>query len=418
MASSLPNNPSLDRLKADARRLQRSITAFEPDAIALVRRCHPKPSIALADSRFALHDAQLTVARSYGFTGWPALVAYLRLAADFTVDPHAVDEDTLEQADRFCALSALRYDDDDAPPRWQTAADLIAEDPKLVDRHVWAAAAASDPVALRGHLAADPTLARRAGGPFGWVPLLYLTYSRAPLGRSQDDVLEAAAVLLDAGADPNAGYLWCGMSTPFTALTGVFGEGEQGARRQPRHPYDRALATLLLERGAHPEDQQTLYNRMFRQGNDHLEVLFAHGLGRVEPGPWHRRLGEAMETSEQMWARQIGWAAEHGFADRLVLLAEHGVDVSGVTVVEQSLPDDPNARDADGGTALHHAAWQGDLDRIRMLLAAGADPSITDGRFGTTPLGWAEHAYQSEAADLLRPVTQRAVAAIRAASAT
>ena len=407
MASSLPNNPSLDRLKADARRLQRGITTGEQDALDLVRRCHPKPSNALADvpSRFALHDAQLTVARSYGFTGWPALVHYLRIAANFTVDPHAVDEDALDPADRFCALSALRYDDDDAPPRWQTAADLLAADPRLVDRHVWAAAATSDPAALRRHLAADPTLARRAGGPFGWAPLLHLTYSRAPLDRSQDEVLEAATVLLDAGADPNAGYLWCGMSTPFTALTGVFGEGEQGPRRQPRHPYDQALAALLLDRGAHPEDQQTLYNRMFRPGDDHLELLFAHGLGRVEPGPWHRRLGEAMETQEQMWARQVGWAAEHGFADRLALLGAHGVDVSGVTVVEQALPDDPNELDAEGSTALHHAAWAGDLHRMGLLLDAGADPSITDGRFGTTPLGWAEHAYQSEAANLLRPAT-------------
>jgi hypothetical protein len=409
MASSLPNNPSLDRLKADARRLQRGIIAGERDAVELVERWHPKPSIALASnalteapSRFALHEAQLTVARSYGFTGWPALVAYLRITADLTVDPSAVDEDALDPADRFCALSALRYDDTDAPPRWQAAADLLADEPALVDRHVWAAAAASDPVALQRHLTADPTLARRAGGPFEWVPLLYLTYSRAPLDRSQDEVLDAAGVLLDTGADPNAGYLWCGMSTPFTALTGVFGEGEQGPRRQPRHPYDQALATLLLERGAHPEDQQTLYNRMFRPGDDHLELLFTHGLGRAEPGPWHRRLGEAMETSEEMWARQIGWAAEHGFADRLALLVEHGVDVSGVTVVEHSLPADPNELDADGGTPLHHAAWDGDLDRIRLLLGAGADASITDGRFGTTPLEWAEYAYQLEAADLLR----------------
>ena len=402
MASSLPNNPSLDRLKADARRLQRGVIAGEQDAVDLVQRWHPKPSIALADTRFALHDAQLTVARSYGFTGWPALVHYLRIAADLTVDPSAVGEDTLDPADRFCALSALRYDDDDAPPRWQAAADLLAEDATLVDRHVWAAAAASDPVALRRHLAADPTLARRAGGPFGWVPLMYLTYSRAPLGRSQGDVIAAGAALLDAGADPNAGYLWRGLSTPFTALTGVFGEGEQGPGRQPRHPYDQALATLLLDRGAHPEDQQALYNRMFRPGNEHLELLFAHGLGSAEPGPWHRKLGEAMETSEQMWARQIRWAAEHGFADRLVLLGEHGVDVSGVTVVERSLPADPNELDADGGTPLHQAAWDGDLDRIRLLLDAGADPSIIDGRFGSTPLEWAEYAYQLEAADLLR----------------
>lgn len=407
MASTLPNNPSLDRLRESARRLQRGVTASDPQALDLVRRHHPRPDIALGDvpDRFALHNAQLTVARCYGFSGWPALVHYLALAEDISVDPSGVDEDVLDPADRFCALASLRYDDADAPPRRRAAAKLLKADPGLVERHVWAAASAADPVAVGRHLAVRPALAAARGGPFGWVPLMYLCYSRAPIDRGEAEVLAAARLLLDAGADPNAGYLWCGMSTPFTVLTGVFGEGEQGPRRQPRHPFASALATLLLRRGAHPVDQQTLYNRMFRPDNAHLELLFAHGLADAAPSPWERLLGEAMETRAQMWQRQISWAAEHGFTDRLYLLARHGVDVSDVDVMVPAFPDDPNTRDDDGATPLHHAAWDGDLDLIERLLAAGADPTATDTRFGTTPLGWAEHAYQTEAADLLRPLS-------------
>ncbi len=44
MASSLPNNPSLDRLKADARRLQHGVTEGDQDAVDLVRRFHSNPS--------------------------------------------------------------------------------------------------------------------------------------------------------------------------------------------------------------------------------------------------------------------------------------------------------------------------------------------------------------------------------------
>lgn len=377
MASRLPSNPSIDHLRDEARALQRA-------------------------NRTPLHDAQSAVARSYGFSSWPRLVHYLRDAAELSIDPGALDENALKTADRFCSWASLRYNETDAPPRWQAAAELLSTDPDLVDEHIWAAASAADPAALARHLTNRPALAKTRGGPFGWVPLMYLCYSRVPLGRTADDVLATAALLLDAGADPNAGYLWCGMSTPFTVLTGVFGEGEQGSRRQPRHPYAPELATLLLTRGAHPADQQTLYNRMFRADDSHLDLLFAHGVADAGPNPWELRLGEAMESRDEMWRRQVTWAAEHGFTARLDLLARHGIDVSGVDVVTPVFPDDPNAFDDEGATALHQAAWSGDLELIRRLLDAGADTTITDRRFGSTPLDWAEHAYQTEAAELLR----------------
>lgn len=376
MASRLPSNPSIDHLRVEARKLQRA-------------------------NRTTLHEAQFAVARDYGFSSWPNLVHYLRDATELGVDPGALDEDALGSVDRFCSWASLRYNETDAPPRWDAAAALLAAQPDLVDQHIWAAASAADPAALARHLTSRPALANTGGGPFGWVPLMYLSYSRVPLGRT-DDVLTAATLLLDAGADPNAGYLWCGLSTPFTVLTGVFGEGEQGPRRQPRHRFAHELATLLLNHGAHPVDQQTLYNRMFRADDSHLELLFTHGLADAGSSPWERRLGEAMESRDQMWRRQVTWAAEHGFTDRLELLARHGVDVSGVDVVTPVFPDDPNALDDEGATPLHHAAWSGDLELIRRLLAAGADATITDRRFGTTPLVWAEHAYQTEAADVLR----------------
>ncbi|WP_166907694.1 ankyrin repeat domain-containing protein [Mycobacterium sp. DL440] len=377
MASRLPSNPSIDHLRGEARALQRA-------------------------NRAPLHEAQLAVAQSYGFSSWPRLVHYLRDTAELGVDPGALDENALNAADRFCSWASLRYNETDAPPRWQAAAELLSTDPDLVDEHIWAAASAADSAALARHLGNRAALAKTGGGPFGWVPLTYLCYSRVPLGRTAGDVVATAALLLDAGADPNAGYLWCGMSTPFTVLTGVFGEGEQGPRRQPRHPFAPELATLLLASGAHPADQQTLYNRMFRADDAHLELLFAHGLADAGPSPWEARLGEAMETRAEMWRRQVSWAAEHGFTDRLDLLARHGIDVSGVDVVVPVLPDDPNAFDDEGATALHQAAWSGDLALIRRLLDAGADATITDRIFGSTPLDWAEHAYQTEAAELLR----------------
>ncbi|ANW64811.1 hypothetical protein BCA37_15575 [Mycobacterium sp. djl-10] len=305
----------------------------------------------------------------------------------------------LSAADHFCTLAVLHYDDTDAPPRFAAATAMLRSDPALPGVHLWAAAAAADPDAVAAHCAHDAAAASLRGGPMDWQPLLYLCYSRSC--GSVNDVLACATTLLDAGADPDAGFLWQGMTPPFTALTGVFGEGEQGPRRQPRHAADPALAELLLRRGAHPVDQQTLYNRMFRPDNAHLELLFGHGLADAGPGPWEMRLGHRMETRAQMWRRQLDWAAAHRFTDRLQLLESFGIDTSGVQIAAPPTPPDPLARDESGATALHHAAWAGDLPLLRRLLAAGADPAAVESRFGGTPGDWAAHAYQTEAAEVL-----------------
>jgi ankyrin repeat protein len=53
-------------------------------------------------------------------------------------------------------------------------------------------------------------------------------------------------------------------------------------------------------------------------------------------------------------------------------------------------------------TPLHHAAGAGDLEAVRILLEAGADPSAVDPEFNATPLGWAEFFEKPEAAAALR----------------
>ena len=85
----------------------------------------------------------------------------------------------------------------------------------------------------------DPSQASLVGGPHGWEPLLYLTYSRVPLGPGRSAVA-VARLLLEHGADPNAGYLWEGLIPPFTALTGALG----GGGTIPKHPEELALARV------------------------------------------------------------------------------------------------------------------------------------------------------------------------------
>ena len=350
---------------------------------------------------------------------------------------------------------------------------------------------------MRRLLAADPAAASREGGPYGWPPLLYLAYARHDLDVPEAAVLAVAQALLDRGADPNAGYLWHGLPSPFTVLTGVFGGGELGPDRQPHHPHAQALARRLLEAGADPNDAQALYNRMFESDDDHLALLLELGLGRVERrGPWPARLGNALPSPHDLVQDQLRWAITHDLRARVALLAEHGADLAepdadgrtpadlaalnGNTAIEAALmaagaasvqlwgadalvaaamrgdgetadelvAQDPGvvtaAREARPGllvwaasqhradavelllrlgwdvnargradapvempweTALHAAAGDGDLELARLLLTRGADPSLLDARFESTPLGWAGYFGRTELIALLEPVT-------------
>jgi hypothetical protein len=382
----LPDEPSLEHLRNQARDLQRALAAGDPAALGLAAEHHP----AGPQAPGSLSAAQLIVARQYEFGSWPRLRQHVETVQRYSRFPARMDQTAAGDtaADAFLRLACLTYEDT-GPEQWRQAGVRLRGQPGLTRGSAPAAAAAADTEELAAILAADPGAARREAGPYRWEPLFYLAYARHDPDISRDAVLEAARRLLAAGADPNAGYLWHGLPTPFTVLTGVFGEGERGPELQPRHPHAQALARLLLAAGAHPNDGQALYNRMFEPGNDHLELLLEFGLGTGDGGPWRRRLGGAAGTGtpEEEMRGQLGWAIAHGMTGRVRLLVEHGADFTtpgddGVSPAELAAttghPDiaaDLVARgapapDLDPPAAFAAAALAGDAEQARRLQAA------------------------------------------------
>ncbi len=352
-ARSLPEDPSLENLKKRVKRLYKQVRAGDAEAVALVREFHPRAEAALAG--FSLADAQLVAARGYGFASWPKLKQHLDAVGRFIWHPPAPKRPR-SPVDTFIRLSCLDYGVW-LPSNAEEARQLLAEHPELARANIYAAAAAGDVDAVRAALAREPSLVNTKGGPLQWEPLLYACYSRLNSADPNHSTLAVARLLLESGADPNAGFLWRGNIPPFTALTGAFGEGEDG-QNQPPHQHRDALARLLLDAGADPNDEQTLYNRHFNRDDGHLELLFPYGLGRDKGGPWFRRL-EQMHSPATIVAAELWSAARKSYFGRVKLLVGHGADVNA-----------PGWRN--GRTAYEEALMAGNLEIAEYLLQHGA----------------------------------------------
>jgi ankyrin repeat protein len=128
-------HPDLEQLKRQAKELLRDFTAAEPAAVAEVH-AHYRAADA---TKFALHDAQLVIARSYGFDSWPKLKAYVdgvtvRRLADAIRANDIAQVETMLRARPEIADLTMSYGDEHRPIHFavmQRSPELV----RLLMRH-------------------------------------------------------------------------------------------------------------------------------------------------------------------------------------------------------------------------------------------------------------------------------------------
>jgi ankyrin repeat protein len=155
------------------------------------------------------------------------------------------------------------------------------------------------------------------GGPRGWAPLLYVTHSCFA-------AVEPARELLDRGADPNAFF-----TNEYGRMSALY-----GAAGRVHHP---GLTRLLLERGANPDDGESLYHATEAASPDCVRVLLDHGASVEGTNALAHALDEDRVEHVRLLLEAGADPADGAYvahavrrgrgADVLRLLVEHGADV-------------------------------------------------------------------------------------------
>jgi ankyrin repeat protein len=252
-----------------------------------------------------------------------------------------MDQDPLAA---FIDAACVPLDSGHATGSLERAEAIRAMHPEVATSTIHAAAILGDDATVRRFLELDPRNATAKDGPRDWDALTHLCFSRyLRLDQARSDgFVRAAEALLDAGASANTGWYEMNHQPKPEWESALY-----GASGIAHHP---ELTRLLLERGANPNDDETVYHAPEGYDNRALELL-------VETG---QLTGESLSL---MLIRKHDWHDYEG----VKWLLEHGAD--------------PKRDRWRGFRAIHHAlARDNDLRIVELLFDHGADPMVvTDG---------------------------------------
>lgn len=267
---------------------------------------------------------------------------------------------------------------------------------------------------LRELVAADPSCVHARGGD-GQTPLHFAS------------TVELASFLLDAGADIDAIDVdhestpaqWMVRDRPDVArflltrgcrsdilMASALGAADLVRRHLDANP--DAIHTRVSDEYFPMKDPRaggSIYIWTIGRGKTAHVVARENGhedifVELMERSPSLLKLGVAVDAGDEQLARVVLDFAPDALRElqrlepfKLVKAAERG-NARGVRMLlDGGWPVD--ARDGDNQTALHFAAWTGDADLVRDLLALGAPTDVVERAHGGTPFGWALYGSQN-----------------------
>jgi ankyrin repeat protein len=363
MSEALPSRADIEWLKKRAK--------------SLLREWHDRGRVA------KLAEAQLVLAHQYGFLSWRRLKSHIELQRKALVDDGGAAQFLRAVGDGRLADSRAQ----------------VAGDARLVNavgpHPFWGGRPQALHVAIETRRRAMFDFLLEAGADVNgrnddyghWSPLMLTFHWDQP---------EMRAALLERGA--RIGLIEAMLSGDDAAVGARLARGAAALPRQvpsqgsllafARTPFaiDRliALGVSVDQKDRWGATPLEAMSRLGPRGAELLRHLQSRGLA-VE-APEFARLGDratlaalAMRDAAIVKSDAVMMAAvDCGHHALVAWLLERGASVNARL--------DTRSRH----TALHSAAWNGDLEMVRLLVEAGADSDALDEEHHNTPLGWAK----------------------------
>jgi len=268
----IPDSPDLSQLRRQAKELLTAYRQNAPEARARFQKylpaAHGLTDAAIQAAGFRLHDAQSCLAREYGFASWTDLKAFVEVVRQQAGDLPALRRAFLG----FAYAGEIAGGMNKSRPG--LARRLLDRHPDLVVGCATTACAIGDVETVRRAIAADPDWVHGTGGPLSLPPLVAACHSGLLIVPTmRPGIVEVVQLLLATGADPDQSVAsrW-----PPAAL----------AHPDPQHPlsalygaagvnFDVGLTGLLLDAGANPNDNESLYHSL--DGPTCTELLLQAG---------------------------------------------------------------------------------------------------------------------------------------------
>ena len=442
MSRKLTPQSSLENLKREAKRWLKALRDGDPNARTRLTSAHPA-----APATPALRDVQFALAREHGLAGWAELKTELaRQAATASADTREAAIQALLAAADQGSVERVREVLDAHPDIVSERATLPGHTGRRTALHFAVNSGSESVIALLLDRGADPNVRDEGDdamplhfaaerGNLSIVRML-IAHGADPVGDGtfhELNVLGWATCFDYAYHADVAAYLLAHGAThtihTAVAMSDVAAIREIAARapadldkpmdrtnrrRRPLHlavtkQRPEALAALL-ELGADPEttdaagltplDQAALKGE--REMADQLITAGARlglpaAVALEMPDEVDRVLREDPDCLRPggHWDRLIIRAAEQAPERVIEALIRGGASVH-VRDDHQTAVDDTH-----GYTALHAAAFAGNIGAVRALLRHGANPRDREDRYWGTPAGWAAHAGHAAVRDLI-----------------